>query len=355
MDTSYLLFFFASLGAFNGLALAAWLMWRPPVTPARRWLAALVLMLSVRTGKSVLFYFWPEVSKLVLQIGLSACFLIGPCLIGFLRAWGDSTQGIRTRRDVLWIVALLSITVAFGALYPYSTHTALWQGPVWRSIQYWWLACLLWSATILLQQERRLRQKPPTESFATLQSRTVGLAVTAGVTLVWAAYFWAGWTSYIAGALSFTLLVCLSISVAAFRLPATQATAAINVPYEQRRIAPAEAEPDLLALHRLMAEEHVYRDPGLTLHKLARRLGMPPARLSQLLNDNQKISFRQYLTQLRIDAAKQLLGAPEPRSMEQVAEASGFISMSTFYGSFKKVEGVTPAAWRQARSHEKTS
>ena len=355
MDTSYLLFFFASLGAFNGLALAAWLMWRQPVTPARRWLAALVLMLSVRTGKSVLFYFWPDIAKMVLQVGLSACFLIGPCLIGFLRAWGDRTQGTRTRRDTTWILALLIFTVIFGALYPYSTHTALWQGPIWRSIQYWWLACLLWSAAILLQQERRLRPERPTATSDTEPSRGFGLAVTAGVTLVWAAYFWAGWTSYIAGALSFTLLVCLSISFAAFRLPLTQAPVAISVPYQQRRIAPAEAEPELVTLHRLMAEDHLYRDPGLTLQKLARHLSMPPARLSQLLNDNQKISFRQYLNQLRIDSAKQLLGAPEQRSMEQVAEACGFISMSTFYGSFKKAEGITPAAWRQARLQESAS
>ena len=39
----------------------------PPVRPAQCWLAALVFMLSLRTGKSVLFYFWPDISKLVLD------------------------------------------------------------------------------------------------------------------------------------------------------------------------------------------------------------------------------------------------------------------------------------------------
>ena len=41
--------------------------------------------------------------------------------------------------------------------------------------------------------------------------------------------------------------------------------------------------------------------------------------------------------------------APAPVPMEQIAEASGFLSMSSFYNSFKKVEGTTPAAWRQAQ------
>ncbi|WP_368563224.1 helix-turn-helix domain-containing protein [Pseudoxanthomonas sp. UTMC 1351] len=67
------------------------------------------------------------------------------------------------------------------------------------------------------------------------------------------------------------------------------------------------------------------------------------------MNDNHKTAFKQYLAQLRVEAAKELLRAPAPVPMEQVAEASGFLSMSSFYNSFKKMEGTTPAAWRQAQ------
>ena len=353
MEASYLLFFFAGLGAFNGLALASWLLWRQPASPAQHWLAALVVMLSVRTGKSVLFYFWPDIGKLVLQIGLSACFLIGPCLIGFVRACLDPS-GERSGRD-RWVgYGLLGLVLAFGLLFPYSVHTALWQGPIWRSIQYFWLLCLLLSAAFLLRQRpgaSALDAQPDAVTGAPPLAFGPGFAaaVTAAVTLVWAAYFWSGWTSYISGALSFTVLVCLSMALAVFRRPAAPRPAQAVEPYQQRKIAPAEAEAELAALHRLMAEEQLYRDPGLSLNKLARRLSMPPARLSQLLNDNHDISFRQYLNQLRIDAAKQLLSESRALPMEQVAEASGFLSMSTFYSSFKKVEGATPAAWRQAQ------
>lgn len=354
MDVSYLLFFFAGLGAFNGLAIAAWLLWHRPASPAQPWLAALVLMLSVRTGKSVLFYFWPDIGKLVLQVGLSACFLIGPCLLGFVRACLDPL-GERSGRDHFIVLGLLGLALVFGWLYPYSVHLALWQGPIWHSIQYFWLACLLLSLACLVQHWRHRLAWAAAQRRDLSKARYLNLgpgfaaAVTAGVALVWAAYFWSGWTSYIAGALSFTVLVCLSIGLAVFRRPALSPTAPIHEPYQQRKIAPAEAEAELAALHRLMAEEQLYRDPGLSLNKLARRLSMPPARLSQLLNDNQDISFRQYLNQLRIDAAKQLLSEGAALPMEQVAEASGFLSMSTFYSSFKKAEGATPAAWRQAR------
>lgn len=340
MFESHFLFFFAGLGAFNGLVLSLYLLWRRPATPAQRWLAALVLMLSLRTGKSVLFYFWPEISRLVLQVGLTACLLIGPCLIGFVRVWADP-QRVRTRKDPLLALCLLAVAIGFGVAYPYADHVDLWGGPVWHLIQYGWLACLLVAGVGLLRAARQAELHEAPDGL----TRGHVAAVVAGVAVVWLAYFTAGLTSYIVGALSFSVVLYLSIVVVLARRGARRAPE----PYQDRKIAPDEAAAALQSLHRLMVDEQLYKDAGLSLAKLARRLNMPPARLSQLLNDNHGTAFRPYLAQLRVEAAKRLLGAPTAVSMEQVAEASGFLSMSAFYNSFRKVEGTTPAAWRQAR------
>lgn len=340
MLQSYLLFFFAGLGAFNGVALAAYLLWRQPVRPAQAWLAALVLMLSLRTGKSVLFYFWPAISKLVLQIGLTACFLIGVCLIGFVRAWADPERR-QTRHDRGFAFGLLVLATAFGLAYPYTDNVGLWAGPVWAGIQVVWLVCLLVATALFLRARRHRRP----DGAADALSHTQVAAVIAGVGLIWLAYASAGLTSYIVGALSFSLVLYLSISIAlARRRPGPIAT-----PYRDRRIAPADAEATLRALHALMVDQGLYKDAGLTLPKLARRLNIPPARLSQLLNDNLKTAFKPYLAQIRIEAAKHLLRTQTAASMQQVAEASGFLTTSTFYRCFSKAEGTTPAAWRQAQ------
>ena len=339
MVQSYLLFFFAGLGAFNGLALSMYLLWRQPVTPAQRWLGVLVLTLSIRTGKSVVFYFWPEVSKLVLQVGLTACALIGPCLIGFVRAWADP-QRLHTRSDPILGLGLLGLAFGFGLVWPYPDHPDLWGGPVWNLIQYAWLGCLLLAGALFW---RATRHKVAHVLADGLTSRYVA-AVIAGVAAVWLAYFTAGLTSYIVGALSFSVVLYLSIIVLLARRRASPAPA----PYQDRKIAADEADAALSSLHRLMVEEHLYRDTTLTLPKLARRLGMPASRLSQLLNDNHQTAFKPYLAQVRVEAAKRLLSAPGGGAIEQVAEAVGFASMSTFYSSFRKVEGTTPAAWRQA-------
>ncbi len=346
--TPYLLFFFAGLGAFNGLALAAYLCWRRPATAAQRWLAALVLAVSVRTGKSVLFYFYPEIPRQVLQAGLTACFLIGPCLLGFVRAWADPA-GERTRKDGWWAAALLAVAVVYGAVFPYSSRPEMWGIPLWRTISYSWLGWWLAAFGLFLRAARGQEQVEARAAADGLRRGHVA-AVIAGVAVVWLAYYTAGLTSYIVGALSFSLVLYLGIIVLLARGKAPPAAPPCAAPpYQDRKIDPDQARADLRALHRLMVEQALYADARLSLARVARRLNMPPARLSQLLNDNHKTAFKPYLTRLRVDAAKRLLLAPEFVAMEQVAEASGFLSMSTFYSSFKKIEGTTPAAWRQAR------
>lgn len=341
MLTSYLLFFFAGLGVFNGAALSVYLLCRKPVRPAQHWLAALVLMLSLRTGKSVLVYFWHDISKLVLQVGLTACFFIGVCLIGFVRAWLDP-DGRQTRNDAAIALGLLVLATAFGIAWPYTDNVSLWAGPVWASIQVIWLACLLVASVLFL----RGGKQDHVDAAPGALNRSHVVSVIVGVGVIWLAYATSGLTSYIVGALSFSLVLYLSISVAlARRKPAPAAE-----PYRDRKIAPSEAEATLRSLHALMADEELYKEAGLTLAKLAKRLNIPTARLSQLLNDNLKTAFKPYLAQVRIEAAKQLLREQASASMDDVAEASGFLSTSTFYSSFKKVEGTTPAAWRQAQS-----
>lgn len=157
-------------------------------------------------------------------------------------------------------------------------------------------------------------------------------------------YWTSTYTSYIVGALSFTFVLAFSLLVA-WRVNAGQA--AIE-PYQDKRIPSDEARKYLTRLDALMAGEALYRDSNLNLPRLARRIGLPQAKLSQLLNDNNQTSFKQYLSQWRVDAAKTLLREAQPRSMEEVAEAAGFQSASTFYSTFRKLEGVTPAAYRKA-------
>ena len=334
MLNQHFLFFFAMLGAFNGLGLAVFLWWQARGRPTQRWLALLILVVGVRTGKSAAFHFWPDIPRVVLQVGLTACFLIGPCLFFLVRSSQADTPALG-RADRWHLAAVLSITVAVNLFLPYADHAELWRQLITPAITYSWLGYLL-LATVQVYRQRS--QHPQTPSGMLLPGAL------GGVWLIWIAYYTSGYTSYIVGALSFTFVLALSVIVY-LRLRAGQAPIE---PYQDRRIPESEAAAQLQALAELMAREGMHRDPGLTLPRVARRLGMPQTRLSQLLNDNNQTSFKQYLAQLRVVEAKALLRQLPPKPLEIVAEEAGFQSMSTFHSAFKKHEGITPAAFRSA-------
>ena len=334
MLSQHFLFFFAMLGAFNGIGVASFLWWRAKGKPTQRWLALLILMVGVRTGKSVAFHFWPDIPLVVLQIGLTACFMIGPCLFFLVRSSQGDAPGPGTA-DRWHIGVVLAIAIGVNVLLPYADHVELWRNVITPGINYAWLGYLLLTTVQVVLHRARFAETPTGKLL---------FGALAGIWVIWIAYYTAGYTSYIVGALSFTFGLAVSVLVH-LRLRSGQTPIE---PYQDRRMPDAEAGTQLQALAALMAHERLHLDPGLTLPRVARRLGMPQTRLSQLLNDNNQTSFKHYLAKLRVIEAKTLLRKTPPKPLEIVAEEAGFQSMSTFHSAFKKWEGITPAAYRAA-------
>ncbi len=326
------------LGAFAGITLAAFIWWRANGKPGDRWLSLLIFVVSVRTGKSVVYFFLPDLPRFALQLGLTACVFIGPCLY-FLARSGRHSAAHPNQADRWHLAAIIVIVVAVNVFMPYSDHIKLWRSYVIPGIELIWLAYLVLTSAHLVVHRAQL--------LDTSSGRML-LGVAAGVWAIWIAYYTSGYTSYIFGALTFTFV--LAASAVVFMRMRTGDTA--MEPYEDRRIPAAEAATQLQTLAELIARERLHVDPSLTLPRLARRFGQPQARLSQLLNDNNKTTFKQYLTQLRVDEAKLLLQQSPQKPLEIIAELAGFQSMSTFYSAFKKSVGVTPAAYRTGRASE---
>lgn len=332
MQHNYLLFFFAALGSFNGLALSLYLLIASSVSVAQRWLAILILMVSIRTGKSVALFFLSDTPSLVLQAGLTACVFIGPCLYFYVRSSLSDTHHFRRWEGYQLAVIVLAACI-FNLMWPYSHHSQLWHGPIVATVNGLWLVYLIASTVLLIQVRHRL---------PSLATRRLLLNVVAGLWLIWVAYFVCGYTSYIVGAISFSFVLYLGVIIAwGYRHAQTTVE-----PYQNRRIETPEAAAELQTLSQLMSTERLFLDPSLNLQRLSRRVGIPQARLSQLLNDNNGTSFKQYLSNLRVTEAQRLLLQTPYLTLEHIAEAAGFQSMSTFYAAFKKVNGCTPSTYR---------
>jgi AraC-like DNA-binding protein len=340
MFSNHLLFFFAALGSFNGLALSLYLLITGFASAAQRWLAILILMVSIRTGKSVALFFLADTPSIVIQVGLTACFFIGPCLYFFVRRSLSSTTSLGFwERYHLLLTGVVAMFV--NLMWPYAHHASLWHGAIVQTISWLWFAYLLMSSVLLTQQRHRL---------PTANARRLLLTVVAGLWIIWLAYFTSGYTSYIVGALSFSFVLYLCLIVAwGWR----HGQAPVE-PYQNRRIDTPEAVNELQALANLMSSERLFLDPLLSLPRLSRRLGIPQARLSQLLNDNNGTTFKQYLTGLRLAEAQHLLLQIPQLPLESIAEAAGFQSMSTFYAAFKKANGCTPSVYREQNQTPET-
>lgn len=107
--------------------------------------------------------------------------------------------------------------------------------------------------------------------------------------------------------------------------------------------------PDVEArLSQLMGQEHLYREPALTIGHLAKRSGYPEYLVSAVINRRFQENFWEYINRQRIDAAASCLGdVSDTRTILDIAFACGFTSKSTFNAAFKRRLGETPSAFRK--------
>lgn len=90
-----------------------------------------------------------------------------------------------------------------------------------------------------------------------------------------------------------------------------------------------------------------WRDPELSLPRLARHLGTNTAYLSRAFNEGLGLSFNAVVNQLRVDAVKAALSAPTPPGdLLALALAVGFNSKTSFNRVFKAHTGLSPSQFR---------
>lgn len=101
-------------------------------------------------------------------------------------------------------------------------------------------------------------------------------------------------------------------------------------------------------LKKAFEEEMVFLNPRLNIAELAIKVGTNRSYMSAFLNQQLHTTFYEYVNQLRVVRAKKLL-VESDMPLEQIAEKSGFNSLSSFRRYFVKAVGMTPAKYRKAK------
>ena len=111
-----------------------------------------------------------------------------------------------------------------------------------------------------------------------------------------------------------------------------------------------EGSEDVYELQQVQAIVRYIRehglDPQFNLNALADALDMSRPYLSQYFKKQTDQSISDYVTRLRLERARSLLVETDT-SVQEIAEAVGYYSVSSFIRKFRESEGMTPGQYRR--------
>jgi AraC-like DNA-binding protein len=101
----------------------------------------------------------------------------------------------------------------------------------------------------------------------------------------------------------------------------------------------------------VLSTDRLFADPRLTLGRLAAAIDSTPHQVSEVLNRYAGVTFHELLNRWRVaDVKAQLLDPASDRfTIEGIGASAGFGSRSALYAAFRRLEGITPAQFRERR------
>ncbi|CAH6962650.1 AraC family transcriptional regulator [Vibrio chagasii] len=97
----------------------------------------------------------------------------------------------------------------------------------------------------------------------------------------------------------------------------------------------------------LMRERQVFKDPDLSLNRLARKLGIPARKISSAVNQTHQQNISKVINAYRIEHAKTLLKQTD-EAITEIYLSSGFQTKSNFNREFSRITGQTPSEFRSS-------
>lgn len=104
---------------------------------------------------------------------------------------------------------------------------------------------------------------------------------------------------------------------------------------------------NVISIHIRKCIDYIYENlqEKLTVRSMAEYLMIEPTYLSKLFSKEVGISFREFIINARVSAAKNML-AYSDFSFSEVSLSLGFSSQSAFTDTFKRLTGMTPGKYR---------
>lgn len=114
---------------------------------------------------------------------------------------------------------------------------------------------------------------------------------------------------------------------------------------EKKQLFPEKLPEKIMAY---VNDKEIYKDPDISVYKLAATLNLPEYQISKAINQGLKTNFYDLINKSRVEEAKILLSQIHDHnfSIEGVAFEVGFNSRTAFYRAFKKYTGKKPSDFK---------
>lgn len=116
--------------------------------------------------------------------------------------------------------------------------------------------------------------------------------------------------------------------------------------YEKLRIPADECQQIVERMNTFLEKHHAYRNPDLKRSDIAKEIHMPVAKLSYIFSQHLKVNYYDYINHYRLEEFKRLIAEGEYQryTVQALSERCGF-KKSSFFSTFRKVEGMTPTEY----------
>ena len=175
--------------------------------------------------------------------------------------------------------------------------------------------------------------------------------------LAWTVLMWK--STYMGDALYFLISICcwsyiysLAVKYRVVEIPALPVSAREEAGQDadiagDSKTASCDTNDSLMQkITECMESSEIYLNPRLTLPDLAAAVGTNRTYLSDFLNRSLHTSFYEYVNGFRARKAAEAIRDNPGKTFTEIAEMSGYNSLSTFYRSFTATIGMTPSKYR---------
>lgn len=345
--TDILLIIISSAGLLHGVAFAIHLCFFKKKNLITNYLLAFILVfMAFRIGKSVMLNFGTDLEPIFIFAGLAFLLLVGPLLRWYVL--GMTRDNFKLPRN--YFLELLPFVLVFIASFFidknwFETKNKLAVIVFGSALIFIYLhfAFYIFKAGRIYRNTRK--KYPILQQTKTQKSILIWLKLLIiGFIIIWISFFIniiEDSIPYITGPIMYSIVVYF-LSFKAFQLKITDIDGNVFKKNDNSQL--------FTQITKLIVNDKLYLEPNVSLTSISKLIHKSTQKTSEIINQNAKQNFNDFINYYRIQEAKKILVADSSKNLtiSAIAFDSGFSSLSSFNSAFKKFEGNTPSVYRKS-------